>query len=257
MPSHQTTGHCWYDTPELAWKFSGLCSRAECQCDAVTAAVGREFLADSPPAGMAGGGGSNAAPACVAAVQHACGADATEPAKCQACLTSNASSLMTKCGNSQSQFQAAAIDICYGGAGGGQAMAMLQVTSKLARLLNGTWYRCVCVVLLCMVRLSCARPSCRSCFGDRCTQHWLTLTCLLACLHGWVQHTRRGRMRARLTTNWRRQLLLAAGQEHATRERFVCEQQRHCGREGAQPELLGAVPAADQPILGLLGRVPV
>ena len=62
-------------------------------------------------------------------------------------------------------------------------------------------------------------------------------------------------MRARLTTNWRRQLLLAAGQEHATRERFVCEQQRHCGREGAQPELLGAVPAADQPVELVLGAL--
>jgi hypothetical protein len=135
---------CWYDSPHLAWEFASVCSRSECQCDAVTKrSVGREFIKDT----MGSMGGGSASPTCVAVVESACGSDKNDQAMCQACLETNGAKLIAACNSSQSQFQAAAIDVCYGGGSAG-GMGIFQLISPLANILNGTWYRYAHIYLI-------------------------------------------------------------------------------------------------------------
>jgi|EP01047_Picozoa_sp_COSAG01_P045130 hypothetical protein len=77
----------------------------------------------------------SAPPACVAAVKQACGAESGDQTKCQQCLESHAAKLELLCGKA---FQAAAMQVCYGGGGGGSSIFSL--VSPLADILNGAIY---------------------------------------------------------------------------------------------------------------------
>jgi hypothetical protein len=64
-------------------------------------------------------------------------------------------------------------------------------------------------------------------------------------------------MPSRCATDRRQKLLLAPCQEYAACQRLVRQHQCDCTREGAQPELLGKLPSADEHVVHVLGGVPI